>query len=59
MQLVEGDDDTLLLGLRVYTKSDAKVNISGQLRHGRLISWKARKEDSDGKFLQSIRPLSA
>ena len=34
---------TVLLGLRVYTKSDAKVNIGGPLRHGRLLSGKARK----------------
>ncbi|KIJ30715.1 hypothetical protein M422DRAFT_186752 [Sphaerobolus stellatus SS14] len=34
------DDDTVLLGLRVYTKKRGKVNISGQLRHGKLISWR-------------------
>ncbi|KAF8512331.1 hypothetical protein JB92DRAFT_2928993 [Gautieria morchelliformis] len=39
----EGDDNAVLLGLRVYTKSDARVNISGQLRHGKLISWKRQK----------------
>ncbi|KAF8521601.1 cysteine proteinase [Hysterangium stoloniferum] len=41
--LSEGEDNTLLMGLRVYTKTGAKVNISGQLRHGRLISWRKQK----------------
>ena len=40
LQKPEGDDDEVLLGLRIYTKEDAPVNISGQLRHGQLISWK-------------------
>ncbi|KAF8589545.1 cysteine proteinase [Ramaria rubella] len=39
----DGDDDTVLLGLRVYTKSDSRVDISGQLRHGKLVSWKKQK----------------
>ena len=37
MQLVEGDDNMLLLGLHVDTKSDAKVNISGQLRQAYIL----------------------
>ena len=36
------DDDKVLVGLRVYTKSDAPVTISGQLRHGKLLSWKSK-----------------
>lgn len=34
------DADSLLLGLRVYTKQDAPVKISGQLRRGQLMRWK-------------------
>ncbi|KIJ56184.1 hypothetical protein M422DRAFT_219353 [Sphaerobolus stellatus SS14] len=37
-----GDDDNVLLGLRIYTQRGAKVNISGQLRHGRLLTWKSK-----------------
>ncbi|KAF8516230.1 cysteine proteinase [Gautieria morchelliformis] len=37
-----GDDDKVLVGLRVYTKSHAPVTISGQLRHGKLLSWKTK-----------------
>ncbi|GJJ11681.1 hypothetical protein Clacol_005917 [Clathrus columnatus] len=36
------EDNTILLGLRVYTKRHVKVNISGQLRHGKIISWKGK-----------------
>ena len=31
--------DIVLLGLRVYTKKHAPVNISGQLRQGQLKFW--------------------
>lgn len=34
------DPDTVLLGLRVYTKRDSPVKIAGQLRHGHLMHWK-------------------
>lgn len=40
--VIPGEDNTLLLGLRVYTKRHVKVNISGQLRHGKIISWKKK-----------------
>jgi hypothetical protein len=43
LQAYEGDDNEVLLGLRVYTKSDARVNITGQLRHGKLISGKRQR----------------
>ncbi|KAF8524391.1 hypothetical protein BU17DRAFT_85000 [Hysterangium stoloniferum] len=35
----ESNNNNVLLGLRVFTKSHAKVNISGQLRHGNMLSW--------------------
>lgn len=38
----EGDDDDVLLGLRIYTKNEAQVNITGQLRHGKHISVKKK-----------------
>ena len=38
-QTIEDETDTVLLGLRVYTRQ-AKVSISGQLRHGHLLQWK-------------------
>ena len=33
------EPDTVLLGLRVYTKNGAQVKIAGQLRRGRLMRW--------------------
>lgn len=32
--------DSVLLGLRIYTKRDVTVNIAGQLRLGQLKRWK-------------------
>ena len=40
IQMVEDDTDSVLLGLRVYTKKYAPVSIAGQLRHGHLVHWK-------------------
>lgn len=34
-----GDDDDVVLGLRVYTHRDAPATIAGQLRHGRVVTW--------------------
>ncbi|KAG8708426.1 hypothetical protein FRC11_006491, partial [Ceratobasidium sp. 423] len=39
-QLKEGEDNTVTLGLRIYTKGESVVTISGQLRHGNILSWK-------------------
>ncbi|KAF7371192.1 Calpain catalytic domain-containing protein [Mycena sanguinolenta] len=40
------DNDTVVLGLRVYTSRDAPAVVGGQLRRGRMkrVSWKALKE---------------
>ena len=38
-QMIQDEADTILLGLRVYTRQ-APVSISGQLRHGQLLRWK-------------------
>ena len=38
-QKIPEENDTILLGLRVYTKSHAPVRISGQLRQGQLLHW--------------------
>ncbi|KAI5120453.1 hypothetical protein M0805_008500 [Coniferiporia weirii] len=40
VQNVEDEVDCVLLGLRVYTKKDAPVSISGQLRSGQLLRWR-------------------
>jgi len=37
------ENGPLLLGLRVYTQHGANASISGQLRHGTLFTWAARK----------------
>ncbi|KAL5482317.1 hypothetical protein ACEPAI_8911 [Sanghuangporus weigelae] len=38
-RMIQDEADTVLLGLRVYTRQ-APVSISGQLRHGQLLRWK-------------------
>ena len=40
VQALVDDADSVLLGLRIYTKQDAPVKISGQLRRGQLMRWK-------------------
>ncbi|KAH7322212.1 hypothetical protein B0J17DRAFT_683969 [Rhizoctonia solani] len=44
-QLKEGEDNSITLGLRIYTKGDSVVTISGQLRHGNILSWKKKSKD--------------
>jgi len=39
---MEDEPDSVLVGLRVYTKSDAPVKIAGQLRQGKLMRWKKK-----------------
>ncbi|CAE6445197.1 unnamed protein product [Rhizoctonia solani] len=39
----EEEDNSITLGLRVYTKSQATTTIAAQLRHGNLVGWR-RKE---------------
>ncbi|CAE6493781.1 unnamed protein product [Rhizoctonia solani] len=41
-QLKEGEDNSVTLGLRIYTKGESVVTISGQLRHGNILSWKRK-----------------
>ncbi|CAE6382108.1 unnamed protein product [Rhizoctonia solani] len=41
-QLKEGEDDSVILGLRIYIKGESVVTIGGQLRHGSIISWKRK-----------------
>jgi len=36
---LEEDTNSILLGLRVYTKSHTPVRITGQLRQGQLLHW--------------------
>ncbi|KAH7100356.1 cysteine proteinase [Auriculariales sp. MPI-PUGE-AT-0066] len=36
---VPGDEDDVVLGLRVYTHRDAPATIKGQIRHGRVVQW--------------------
>ncbi|CAE6412265.1 unnamed protein product [Rhizoctonia solani] len=40
------DDNSITLGLRVYTKGEATTTIAAQLRHGNLVGWR-RKEGED------------
>ncbi|KAL5632747.1 hypothetical protein ACGC1H_005636 [Rhizoctonia solani] len=39
----EEEDNSITLGLRVYTKGEATTTIAAQLRHGNLVGWR-RKE---------------
>ncbi|CAE6428735.1 unnamed protein product [Rhizoctonia solani] len=43
-QLKEGEDNSITLGLRIYTKGESVVTISGQLRHGNILSWKKKSQ---------------
>ncbi|KAF8597839.1 cysteine proteinase [Ceratobasidium sp. AG-I] len=40
--VAEGEDNSLVLGLRVYTKGDSAATVSGQLRHGKVVKWKKK-----------------
>ncbi|CAE6461055.1 hypothetical protein ACGC1H_003099 [Rhizoctonia solani] len=44
-QLKEGEDNSITLGLRIYTKGGSAVTISGQLRHGNILSWKKKGQN--------------
>ncbi|CCO35602.1 Calpain-1 catalytic subunit [Rhizoctonia solani AG-1 IB] len=44
-QLKEGEDNSVTLGLRIYTKGESAVTIGGQLRHGNIIHWKRKDRD--------------
>ncbi|QRW14156.1 calpain family cysteine protease [Ceratobasidium sp. AG-Ba] len=41
-QISEGEDNSITLGLRVYTKGDSAATVSGQLRHGKVVAWKKK-----------------
>ncbi|KAI5120454.1 hypothetical protein M0805_008501 [Coniferiporia weirii] len=49
VQNMEDEIDCVLLGLRVYTKKDAPVSISGQLRSGQLLRWRKSLDVSGAK----------
>ncbi|QRV99267.1 calpain family cysteine protease [Ceratobasidium sp. AG-Ba] len=39
----EGEDNSITLGLKVYTKGIAVATVAGQLRHGKVVGWKKKK----------------
>jgi hypothetical protein len=39
-QIMKDETDTVLLGFRVYSKSNAPVQIAGQLSNRHVIRWK-------------------
>ncbi|KAG8889508.1 hypothetical protein FRB98_003982 [Tulasnella sp. 332] len=39
----QGDDNTHIIGLRVYTDRDAPATVNAQLRHGALVWWERQK----------------
>ncbi|CAE6493790.1 unnamed protein product [Rhizoctonia solani] len=57
-QLKEGDDNSITLGLRIYTEGESVVTITGQLRHGNIISWKRKDKDLKGT-IESDKKLDA
>jgi hypothetical protein len=38
-EVAEGEDNSITLGLRVYTKGPAAATVAGQLRHGKVVAW--------------------
>ncbi|KDN34646.1 hypothetical protein RSAG8_12271, partial [Rhizoctonia solani AG-8 WAC10335] len=40
--VAEGEDNSIILGLRVYTKGTT-AEIAGQLRHGKVVAWDRKK----------------
>ncbi|KAG9106318.1 hypothetical protein FRC07_008876, partial [Ceratobasidium sp. 392] len=41
--VAEGEDNSITLGLKVYTKGSAVATVAGQLRHGKVVgSWKKK-----------------
>ncbi|KAB5590082.1 hypothetical protein CTheo_6472 [Ceratobasidium theobromae] len=43
-QIPYGEDNSVTLGLRVYTKGNSVATIAGQLRHGNLVRWRRKDE---------------
>ncbi|CUA72692.1 hypothetical protein RSOLAG22IIIB_10222 [Rhizoctonia solani] len=41
-QVAEGEDNSIILGLKVYTKKTT-AEIAGQLRHGKVVAWDRKK----------------
>ncbi|KDQ53941.1 hypothetical protein JAAARDRAFT_61029 [Jaapia argillacea MUCL 33604] len=42
---IEGNENKITLGLRVYTKRDSPATVKGQLRHGTLLRWTKKQKD--------------
>ncbi|KAG9091358.1 hypothetical protein FRC06_000601, partial [Ceratobasidium sp. 370] len=40
--VAEGEDNSITLGLRVYTKGNSAASVDGQLRHGKVVAWKKK-----------------
>ncbi|QRW14157.1 calpain family cysteine protease [Ceratobasidium sp. AG-Ba] len=40
----EGEENSITLGLKVYTRGAAIAKLGGQLRHGKVISWKKSRK---------------
>ncbi|KAG9088778.1 hypothetical protein FRC07_012473 [Ceratobasidium sp. 392] len=40
--VAEGEDNSIVVGLRVYTKGDSAATVAGQLRHGKVVAWKKK-----------------
>ncbi|KAG8682839.1 hypothetical protein FRC09_016497, partial [Ceratobasidium sp. 395] len=40
--VAEVENDSLTLGLKVYTKGSAVATVAGQLRHGKMVEWKKK-----------------
>ncbi|KAG8728397.1 hypothetical protein FRC11_011156, partial [Ceratobasidium sp. 423] len=45
----EEEDNSITLGLRVYTKGEATTTIAAQLRHGNLVGWRRNNENESPK----------
>lgn len=50
-QVAEDEDNTITLGLRLYTKGKSATKIYGQLRHGNLIGWRKRMAGHAENFM--------
>ncbi|KAG9018189.1 hypothetical protein FRB90_011938 [Tulasnella sp. 427] len=39
-RIIQGEDNSIILGLRVYTNKSSPAKVTAQLRHGKLMAWR-------------------
>ncbi|KAF8747179.1 Cysteine proteinase [Rhizoctonia solani] len=51
-QTKDDDENSVILGLRIYTKGEGVVKISGQLRQGNIIQWRRKGSGPVKKYFR-------